>query len=163
MSVQKLAQFTAFIIQQNLVDENQIESWMENGKMVPASKNTGEGYLVCRFQYDAIFSIEGFTGDSALLIALISTWLTDNDPTRDDDNLSPPDIDVDIIDRNSVDVEIAVQFREDIEIVANDNGPIAFDGRRWELGSVPSSIVDTVAVGDDQNKTSDLPYTTEQS
>ena len=158
MSVQKLSALTAYMCEQNLVDENQITSWMENGKLMPASKKTGESYLICRYQYDAIFSIEGFVGNSTLLIALISIWLTDNDPTRADDELPAPDMDVDIIDRDSADVEIGIRFREDIYIVANDNGPIVFNGERWELGYVSASVADAAAVGNDQTKETDQPY-----
>lgn len=158
MSTQKLKQLTDFICQQNLVDENQINSWVENGKMIPASKKLGEGYLVCRFEYDAIFSIENFVGNPTLLMALVSIWLTENDSKRHDDNLPAPDMDVDIIDRDAADVEIGIQFREDIEIIPNDNGPIEFNGQRWELGVVPSYVANVAGVGDNPNNDTDKPY-----
>ena len=157
MSVRKLIALTQFIEEQNLVDENQIDSWMEDGKLVPSSKNHGAGLTICRFQYDAVFSIECFSGDPALLMAMVSTWLMDFDPEREHEELPPPNIDVTVLDRDRSDVEFAIQFREDINIVEDELGPITFNNLSWRLDDVETDVALSAAVSDSEGRSTDQP------
>lgn len=158
MSLTKLESFTKFIVEQNLVDKCKIDSWMENGRLVPAAKDLGLGFLICRFEYDAVISIEHFNGDEKLFFALVCAWLHDYDPGRDKDELQPPDIDVDIVDDCKADVDIKIEFREDVEIVEDDQGLIPFNGKRWSLSKVPLDIVEEAAVDDTKGRTLDKSY-----
>ncbi|NIB44780.1 phage tail protein [Pseudomaricurvus alkylphenolicus] len=158
MALQKLAGLTRYLIEQNLVDENQIDSWMENGTPEPAGKRLGHGIRICRLRYDAIISIERFTGNEDVLLALLCTWLMDNDPSREDDRLPPPDIDIDIVDARAADVAFRVAFIEDIDLVPVDNGKVLFIGQRWDVADVPVTLPNEAAVGDDESRPTDKPY-----
>lgn len=158
MALEKLQAFTTFLIEQNMVDENQLDSWMENGKVVPASRNLGNGFLICRFQYEAVISIERFAKNERVLMALVCAWLHDHDSERQSQELPPPDIDVEILDNQTADVELRVMFREDISLKDSDEGDIPFNGRRWHVAPVVPDVATIAAVGDDPGKPTDKPY-----
>lgn len=162
MALEKLKALHAAIEANRLIMPERFDSWMEDGRMVPANKNLGaDQLLICRLEYDAVLSFEGFTGDPATLMAVVCIWLVDNDYARQDDKLPAPDIDVDMIDDARADVEVRIRFREDVELVKDDNGPLALNGQTWSLTTATISDVDTVGVGDDQEQPTDLPYTRE--
>lgn len=162
MALEKLQAFTTFLIERNMVDENQLDSWMENGKVIPASKHLGNGFLLCRFQYEAVISIERFAKNESVLMALVCAWLHDYDSERQSQDLPPPDIDVDILDNHTADVELRVMFREDICVEisdqASDEGVIPFNGRAWRVAPLVPDVATIAAVGDDQAKPTDKPY-----
>lgn len=157
MALKKLKQLNHFLLQQNFVDENKIASWMESGKLDPANKKMGASLLVCRCHYTAIFSIEGFTGNPDLLFVLVCTWLMINDTQRDDYELPAPDIDIDILDNDSADIEIQIEFKEDIHIVPSTTGTIEYDGQQWALGASEVHTVEEIAVNDNATRATDLP------
>ncbi len=163
MALQKLQAFTAFLLAQNLVGNNRLDSWTENAKLVPAAKNKGQGYLICRLEYDAVISLERFAGDEALLMVLVCAWLHDHDDSRDDDGLPAPDIDIDILDNQCTDIELSIRFREDIDLIPDEDGPVTFNGQRWVVSTVPVDGVNTVGVGDNPNLPTDKPYQREDS
>ncbi|WKD48344.1 phage tail protein [Microbulbifer spongiae] len=158
MALEKLTAITAHLLAANLVSSEQLHSWMENGQMEPASKHLGQGLRVCRQSYDAVIQIERFAGDPALLFALVTTWLMEQDGARFELNLPAPDVDVDVIDERAADVEITIRFSEDVDLVADDNGPIAYRGTRWAVAPVPVDSAEQVAVGDNKALPTDAPY-----
>lgn len=158
MALQKLQALTAFLIEKNLVDENQIDSWMENGKIEATDKNLGNGIRVCRFRYDAVISIERFSTDEKLLLALVCVWLMDNDPEREDDELPAADIEVDIADDSTAEIEIKVMFIENIDLVEEPSGRVNYSGKNWAVNSVGIDIANEGAVGDDPNIDTDKSY-----
>ena len=158
MALEKLQALTAHLVGANLVDQNQVDSWMEDGRLVPAAQHRGNGYLICRFDYTAVVSLERFSRDERLLMALVCAWLHDHDPTREDDNLAAPRIDVDVLDNCRADVEIQIDFREGVELVADDNGAIEFNGTRWSLAPVIVDIAEEAAVGHNPDEPTDQPY-----
>lgn len=160
MALDKLRSLHAAIESNRLIMPERFDSWMEDGRMIPANKKLGaDQLLVCRLQYDAVLSLEGFTGDAATLMAVVCIWVVDNDTDRERDKLPAPDIDVDQVDDERADVEIRVRFREDVELVLDPAGPLTLNGQTWSLAASTINDVDTVAVGDDQAQPTDLPYT----
>jgi len=161
MALEKLQALHTFLVEQNLVDENQVASWMENGKPEACAKSLGNGIRVCRLSYDALVSIERFSGNEDLLLALICVWLMDVDPEREDDELPPPDIDIDILDNGTADVELRVAFIENIDLVEDANGLVPFKGKTWSVASVLVDEPNEAAVGDDQAQPTDKSYVRE--
>lgn len=162
MVLHKLRHLHQSIEASRLIMPERFNSWMEDGKLTPANKNLGaDQLLIGRLQYDAVLEFEGFAGSPALLMAVVCAWLIDHDPTRDDDKLASPDIDVDMEDDDRATVEIRIPFREDIEMVRDDSGLLTMNGVQWSLAGSAIYDVDTAAVGDDQDAPTDLPYTRE--
>ena len=160
MAIAKLQALHAFLETQNLFTPEKFESWMEDGDITPRNKNLGaDQLLVSSFQYNAIFTVEEFNSSPDLLIALVCAWLIDNDQDRDTDKLPSPSIDIDMLDANLADVEIKIVFKENIELIADDEGAIALNGRNWSVAPLVVYTVDTVGVGDDQAEPTDKPYT----
>lgn len=162
MSLEKLTALTAHISDYNLLMPEQFDSWMENGKMIPFNKKMGADQLViCRYQYDAVFTFEGYTGSPDMLMVIICAWLIENDNDRDKYNLAAPDIDVDMVDDNRANVEVTITFSESIDLVKDELGLIHIHGARWRIANSTVYDIDTAAVGDDQAAPTDLPYTRE--
>lgn len=156
----KLKALTQFLTSQNLFDDDSFESWMEDGKVQPRNKNLGaDQLLICTLEYDAIFSIQSFSGDPQLLVVMVCTWLIDNDTDRDTDKLEDPVIDVDILDEKTADVEIKITFKESIELVIDPTAPVLFNGKQWAIAPSVDYDVNTVGVGDDAQAPTDATYT----
>jgi len=158
MAMQKFKELTDFITQHSLVDQCQVDDWMENGASETCSKHLGHGVRVCRFRYDAVISIERYYGDESRLLALLCVWLMDHDPERDSDDLPAPGIDIDPVDRGICNVEIRITFLENIDLVPGDTGAILFNAQRWDVKTVPVFEPNQAAVGNDPTQPTDKPY-----
>lgn len=158
MAMAMLKGITAHLLAANLVAAEQLDSWMEDGELQTASKNLGNGIRVCRQEYDAVIQIERYAGDPALLFALVTTWVMDNDPDRVSLQLPEPTVDVDIIDDRLADVEITIRFSEPVDLIEDDAGPISYLGKRWFVSPVPVDLPDQVGVGDSKERPTDKPY-----
>lgn len=133
-----LKAFHAHLASLNLVDKNQIESWMEDARLVPEGKNETVGIddmvgvNLAYMDYNAVFFIENFSSNNpALLLALVIAWLMENDPDRDSD--MDPTFEIDPIDDKHDDVEIKMPFKEKLQIKLDPNGKIFLDGKFWSL------------------------------
>ncbi|MBL4761384.1 MAG: phage tail protein [Gammaproteobacteria bacterium] len=158
MATKKLEALTAFLLDKDMVSANQFDSWMQDGELQMSGKNQGHGLLIFRLNYNAFFSIEEYTGNADTLCVHVVTWLMDNDPCRDRDELPNPSIDVDVGANGVADVEISINFIEDVEMVEDPDGDITFNGKTWSIGEVEISVVDEIAVGDNTELPPDLVY-----
>ena len=164
MALEKMKALATFLLEQDLFAPEQFDYWMENGSNEYASKKVGNGFLICRFRYDAVFSVERYSDsdddtDSAdLFLVLLSVWLMENDDGRSDLALPMPSVEVNPLDDQSVDLEVKVTFDEGITIVPDDNGKVLFRGNRYSV--VPAVITDAskVGVGDTQERPTDKTY-----
>lgn len=141
----KLQQLTEFLLNLNLVAAEQIDSWVENPRMVPRGKVVSEGQLVLFTQtYDAIFAIERYPHkrhSAELLFAHVSAWLIENDSERAQLGLSNPQTDVDVLDDKTADIELTIAFEEDITAVLDEDGPISYMGGQYKLADVAIDYV----------------------
>ncbi len=158
MALAKMQALANFLRDQNLFAAEQFDYWMENGENNYTSKRQGNGLLICRFRYDAVFSIERYSDDADLFLVLLSIWLIENDDNRDDLELDSPKVDVTVLDDTCVDLEITVTFDEPIEIVPDDEGPILFRGKRYSVAPALITDANKVGVGDSQARQTDKPY-----
>lgn len=140
----KLQQLTQFLINLDLVAVEQIDAWVENPRIIPAAKSNGRGILLYRQAYDAVISIERFphkTHPAELLFAHVSAWLITNDSERDE--IAQPRTEVDILDDDTADIEISIDFEEDIYITADPAGTIDLDGTLYRLADPQIDYAET--------------------
>lgn len=131
-----LQQLSSFILNQRSLKLNRenITSFADNGQMIPSGEDFGNNSReIARFYYDAVIQIERFSGDAETIIALVMGWIMDNDPRRSEINLDDPQINVDYNDDYTCDLEFAIAFAESIQIIADPQGNIVFDGQIWSL------------------------------
>jgi len=120
------------------ITRDQIDAFADLGTLAPTGVDLGHGFEVGRFKYDAVIDIDRCPAQVAsLLLAGLVVWLSENDPGRDERELDDPDIDVTLGDDQTVFVQITVEFNESVEIVEDDEGLIAWDGRTWTVADVP--------------------------
>lgn len=82
-----------------------------------------------------MIQIERYPGDGPALLAIVLAWLADVDLDRD--GLADPEVDAEINDLTTADIEIAVEFEERIVIIEDPAGGINFRGRPWSVLPTP--------------------------
>ena len=132
----KLQQITAFLVGLNLVAAENIDTWVENPRIVPWGKEITDGQMVLSFE-----RWPHARHPAELLFAHVSVWLLENDEDRFEKELAMPVTDVDILDAKTADVDITITFEEDITAVIDENGPITFGGQRYRLDDAVISYV----------------------
>lgn len=158
MAVAKMQALADFLKAKNLFAVEQFDFYMENGTSEVTSKRVGKGFEISRFRYDAIFSVERFSGDADVFLVLINIWLMENDNNRDQLELESPKVDVTTLDDQTVDVEVSITFDESITIVPDDAGSILFKGARYSVAPAEIIAARKVAVGDNQQRQPDKPF-----
>lgn len=142
--MRKLQALTAFLLQATKLHREAVDPFVDSGDLTPSGKDLGHGFEVARFRYDAKINIYGYPGDGHLLLGLVMAWLVEADTEREQQGLSDPKVEVSILDARSADVEIAVEFDEGIELVADPAGRIPYQGRMWSVTDVPVDVAEAV-------------------
>lgn len=136
----KLEAITHYLLNLNLVAAENMDSWVENARFEGVAKDMGNDSMVLfRSHYTAVISIERFnhkTHPAELLFGHIVAWLIDHDDNREELELDQPTTDIDILDNETADVEINIDFVEDIEAIQDPAGPIYLNGVRYRLAPV---------------------------
>lgn len=158
MAVAKMQALADFLKAQNLFAAENFDYYMENGTSEVTSRKVGDGFEICRFRYDAVFSVERFSGDADVFLVLINIWLMEFDNNRDQLELDPPKVDVTALDDSASDVDVIITFDESITIKPDDTGPILFKGARYAVAPADIVAARKVAVGDNQQRQPDKPY-----
>ncbi len=158
MLLYKMSDLAAYLHSKNVFSAEQLDYWMENGQVSYAAKRVGKGLLLCRFQYDAVISIERFSKDAALFLAFVCCWLQDFDADREDDDLPMPSIDVTPLDDSTADIEVKITFIEEITALQDQDGPLVLNGVNYKLDDAQINVADSVGVGDNENLATDLVY-----
>lgn len=135
--MRQLQALSAYLIGLNLFDVNDFDSWVDNPDLKSTSKQMGNGCIeICRHTYKAVFYIERFPHkrhDPALLYAHISSWLMENDTNRFDNSEATVAIDPVILDAETAEITIDIDFAESITAVEDVNGTILLNGKKWKL------------------------------
>ena len=145
----KLQLLTAFLINLDLVAAENIDSWVEDPRIVPSGSivsGAAEGIILFRQEYDAVFSIERYPHQRHHvneLFGQVCAWLIENDADREE--IAQPNIDVDILDDETADIEITISFTEDVTAIKDPAGLIVVGGETYSLGAV---VVDVAEEGD---------------
>ena len=143
----KLALLRQFIESLNLVDANQIDAWAENIDITVKGKMHGQGMTLLQTKYMAIVDIEGWPHGKApvnLLFAHIVGWLADNDSLFVEGEPRQLSITPTIIDDHTADLELAVEFVEQVTVVEHPEGVITAFGKRWNLDAVSIDVAESL-------------------
>lgn len=159
MLLHKMSDLAAHLRSKNLFAAEQLDYWMENGVANYAAKRVSRGLLLCRFEYEAVISVERFSKGADLFLAHICCWLMEFDSGRDKDDLPMPQIDVTPLDDLTVDIEVKIKFIEDITVLPHEQGEISLDGEKYRLDNVENNVANSVGVGDNTELPTDLVYT----
>lgn len=125
----KLRALTAYLIDRQLVPAEQLDSFAEQVSLTLVWKPERDGLRLGDMRYRAVIILERLADHPARLMALVGSWLENNDPDRD--GLPDPVFDVEQMDRDLADVELAVEFVEPVHLAEDSAGEIEAFGRRW--------------------------------
>ena len=125
----KLRALTAYLIERHLVPAEQLDSFAEQVSLALVWKPEERGLRLGDMRYRAVVILERLADHPARLMALVGSWLENNDPDRD--GLPDPVFDVEQMDRDLADVELAVEFVEPVHLAEDPAGEIEAFGRRW--------------------------------
>ncbi len=125
------------------IGRDQMQSFVDLGKLNPSGKDLGHGLEVGRFRYDAVIDIERCPARIApLLLAGVMVWLGENDPDREELELDDPDVDVTLEGEQHVFVQITVVFDEALTIIEDPDGLISYDDKTWTVADVPVDVAE---------------------
>jgi len=146
--MEKIKAITAFLINLNLVDAGQIESYVDEPSIVPSGKVESEGkdnsVLLYRQSYTCTINVDKYPHSkhpAELLFAHVATWLLTHDKDRDE--IAEPGIDVDVLDDSTANIEISIEFDEDVFGVEDPSGPIVLDGINYRLADPVVNYAET--------------------
>ncbi|CAI8979895.1 Phage tail protein [Pseudomonas sp. IT-P100] len=128
----KLRALTTYLIDCQLAQPEQIDSWAEQVNLELIWKDTTLGLHMGDMRYRAVLVIERFTENPALLMALLGGWLETNDPDRDDD-LPAPNFAIDQVTPDEADLELTLEFVEAQHLAEDPNGKVQAFGKTWGL------------------------------
>lgn len=134
--MQKIADLHAFIMSLNLFAAEQMDSFVDDLKIMPSCKNSEKSgeIILAEMDYTAAFFIERFPHGQVSaneLFAQLSAWLIQNDTDR----VLPIDVSLslEIMDAEVADIEFGVQFNEQIIAKEDPQGAINLNGTRYSL------------------------------
>lgn len=144
----KLRALTAFLIERQLVSPEQLDSWTEQVTLPLYWKETTQGLHMGDMRYRAVIVLERFTDHPGRLMALVGSWLENNDTNREDDDLPPPTFEIDQLDADTADVELQLDFVEPQHLAEDANGEIEAFGKRFAFVPFDLWIADEGGVTD---------------
>jgi hypothetical protein len=139
--MQKIKALHKYLAALNLLDENQIDSWAEQVRPIPDGGHITvgieqmQGVRLGFIAYDALFTFENCAVDARTLFAQVLLWLGEFDPEREHYGLEDPVYDVLKIDDGHVDIELKIQFQEDLCLVLDAAGSVPYEGKHWRIAT----------------------------
>ncbi|EJM93499.1 P2 phage tail completion protein R (GpR) [Pseudomonas sp. GM74] len=131
--MEKLRALTKYLIEHRVVVAEQLESCAEQVNLTLVWKPEELGLHMGDMRYRAVIFLERFTEQPARLMALLGTWLVNNDPDRHLDELPAPTFDIEQMDPDASDVEITVEFIEPLHLTESPDGEFEAFGTTWAL------------------------------
>lgn len=117
-------------------------TFADKGELTATGKDLGNGIELARIKYDAVINIERYPGDAFEIMALAMGWLSEHDTERGDLELADPEINVELNDRKTADIELVVEFDEPIQLIPDPQGAITAYGQRWRVDTVPVDVAE---------------------
>ena len=127
----KLQALTAYLIERQLVATEQLDSWTDQVQLELIWKDDVEGMHMGDMNYSATIVLERFADNPARLMALVGSWLENNDEDRD--GLPATVFDITMLDNDLADVDIKVQFTEAQYLAEDLEGEIEAFGKTWSF------------------------------
>ena len=125
----KLRALTAYLIQRRLVAPEQLDSWTDQVNLELVWKPDTKGMHMGDMNYSATIVLERFADNPARLMALVGSWLENNDEDRD--GLPATVFDITMLDNDLADVDIKLQFSEPQYLTEDPDGEIVAFGQTW--------------------------------
>jgi len=129
----KLQAVTAYLIARQWVAPEQLASDTEQADLSLVWKLGTDGLHMGDMRYRAVISFERFAGNPVRLMALVGTWLENNDPGRDRYELAAPTFSVEPLDNDLFDVDLVLDFVEPQHLTEDAGGEFGVFGRTWAL------------------------------
>ena len=127
----QLRALTTFLLERRLVLEEQLDSWTEQVSLELVWKPDLKGMHLGDMRYRAAIVLERFADHPARLMALVGSWLENNDKRRDRHELPAPIFAVEMLDNDLADVEITLEFVEPQYLAEDPAGEIEAFGKTW--------------------------------
>ena len=125
----KLQALTAYLIDRQLVAPEQLDSWTDQVNLELVWKPDTKGMHMGDMNYSATIVLERFADNPARLMALVGSWLENNDEDRD--GLPATVFDITMLDNDLADVDIKLQFSEPQYLTDDPEGEIEAFGQTW--------------------------------
>jgi hypothetical protein len=125
----KLQALTAYLIERQLVAPEQLDSWTDQVNLELVWKPDTKGMHMGDMNYSATIVLERFADNPARLMALVGSWLENNDEDRD--GLPATVFDITMLDNDLADVDIKLQFSEPQYLTEDPDGEIEAFGQTW--------------------------------
>lgn len=125
----KLRALTAYLIERRLVAPEQLDSWTDQVQLELVWKPDTKGMHMGDMNYSATIVLERFADNPARLMALVGSWLENNDEDRD--GLPATVFDITMLDNDLADVDIKLQFSEPQYLTEDPDGEIEAFGQTW--------------------------------
>ena len=125
----KLQALTAYLIERQLVAAEQLDSWTDQVQLELVWKPDTKGMHMGDMNYSATIVLERFADNPARLMALVGSWLENNDEDRD--GLPATVFDITMLDNDLAAVDIKLQFSEPQYLTEDPDGEIEAFGDTW--------------------------------
>jgi len=125
----KLRALTTYLIERRLVEPEQLDSWTDQVNLELVWKPDTKGMHMGDMNYSATIVLERFADNPARLMALVGSWLENNDEDRD--GLPATVFDIIMLDNDLADVDIKLQFSEPQYLTEDPDGEIEAFGDTW--------------------------------
>ena len=125
----KLKALTTYLIERRLVLPELLDSWTNQVNLELIWKPDVDGMHMGDMNYSATIVLERFADNPARLMALVGSWLENNDEDRD--GLPATVFDITMLDNDLADVDIKLQFSEPQYLTEDPDGEIEAFGQTW--------------------------------
>jgi len=109
-----------------------LESWAEDGVLGFSSQSEVQGLTL---QYTANFEMTDITKDPITLSFLVATWISKNNPERDNQGLQPPEFFSERLQNSNYDLGFRIKFQEDYLFTLDPQGDWNIDGKTYSITS----------------------------
>jgi len=127
----KLRALTTYLIERRLVEPEQLDSWTDQVNLELIWKPDVDGMRMGDMRYSATIALERFADHPGRLMALVGSWLENNDQDRDE--LPAAKFDITMLDNDLADVDITLEFIEPQYMAEDPEGEIEAFGTTWSF------------------------------
>jgi len=127
----KLRALTTYLIERRLVEPEQLDSWTDQVNLELIWKPDVGGMRMGDMRYSATIALERFADHPGRLMALVGSWLENNDQDRDE--LPAAKFDITMLDSDLADVDITLEFIEPQYLAEDSEGEIQAHGNTWSF------------------------------
>lgn len=127
----KLRALTTYLIERQLVATEQLDSWTDQVNLELIWKPDVDGMRMGDMHYTATIALERFADHPGRLMALVGSWLENNDQDRDE--LPAAKFDITMLDSDLADVDITLEFIEPQYLAEDPEGEIQAHGKIWSF------------------------------